>query len=156
MFAMVYWILCSDISQRYFSVPWWVNKFVSLLYHLLTKQGKDLESDSIMIESIFLKLGMINFSVVQLHLVHYSVQVPPWWCAESSCGLIVKEGIHIGFGGIVLPLEYSPVKYFLSVQQLGLPPVFPRNLCAGLSYDRTSELRITEYQHCNQLFLHWR
>ena len=47
------------------------------------------------------KLVVIIFSVVQIHLVHFSVQVATWRWSGYSYGLIVTEGLCIGFSDIV-------------------------------------------------------
>ena len=67
---------------------------------------------------------MINLSVVQFNLVNPSVQVPNWWWAESSRGLIGTEGICIGFGYIVLHLGYRSVNSIVVYKKFGLAPVF--------------------------------
>ena len=43
------------------------------------------------------KLGDIWFSMVQFHLVHFSVQVLTLWWYKSSFGLIGTKGICIDF-----------------------------------------------------------
>ena len=42
------------------------------------------------------KLVQIWFSVVRLHLVDFSVQVPTWWWSKYWRGLIVTKGLCIG------------------------------------------------------------
>ena len=44
---------------------------------------------------------VIIFSVVLIHLVHFSVQVTTWWWSESSRGLIGTKGLCICLNGIV-------------------------------------------------------
>ena len=56
---------------------------------------------SVLTKSIISKVGEISFSVVQLHLVHFSAQVPTRLWSKSSRGLIGTKGICIGFSDIV-------------------------------------------------------
>ena len=67
---------------------------------------------------------MINLSVVQFNLVNPSVQVPNWWWAESSRGLIGAKGVFIGFIDIVLPLGNSSVKSFVVCTTFWFSPSF--------------------------------
>ena len=78
-----------------------------------------MESDPIRNKLIILKLGAINFSVVQFHLVHYSVLVPTWWYSECSRGLIGAYGICIDFGDIFLRLGYRSVNSFVVCTEFG-------------------------------------
>ena len=78
-----------------------------------------MASDTIKTESIISKLGVINFPVVKLHVVHSSVQVPTWWWHESPRGLIFTEGLCIGFRYIVIHLGYLYVNSFAVCTTLG-------------------------------------
>ena len=83
-----------------------------------------LASDPIRTEPIISNPGVINFSLVGLHLVHSNVQVTTWWWDESSNGLIDGEGIFIGFEDIVLSLGYSSVNYFVVYKILSFVTIF--------------------------------
>ena len=57
---------------------------------------------SILNKSRISELGEISFSVVRLHLVHFSVKVPTSLWSKSSCGLICTEVFCIGFSNIIV------------------------------------------------------
>ena len=92
---MVYNI-CHDLTQS----------LIIFIYHYPTTKYTKLARDPFRTESIISKLCVIYFLAVKFHLVQYSVQVPTWWQAKSSSGLIGAEGLCIGFGDIVRPIGY--------------------------------------------------
>ena len=99
---------------------------------------------------------MINFSVVRIHLFHFSVQVTTWCWSESSCGLIGTEGICIGFIDIVALVGRWKFIHLLFRHPLSEHPIVLSNLSVKLSFGGVSALGIINYWHYHQLFLQWR
>ena len=99
---------------------------------------------------------MITFSVVRIHLVHFSVQVTTWWWSESSCGLIGTERLCIGFIDIFASIGHIRLIHLLFIQQSILPPELLSYPPVKLSFGGVLSLGIMDYWHCYQLFLHWR
>ena len=92
--------------------------------------------------------------MVQLCLVHFSVQVPTWWWYKSSRCLIGTKGLCINFVDIVALMGQYTVKFFLTT--LGFDTDNACDFLVGLSSNRRPVLRIVVYQHCHQIVLHWR
>ena len=91
---------------------------------------------------------MINLSVVQFNLVNPSVQVPNWWWAESSRGLIGTEGICISFIDIFALVERIRLIHLLFKQQLISLPILLSDSPVKLSFCGVSSLVIIYYWHC--------
>ena len=81
---------------------------------------------------------MINFSVFQIHLVHFSVQVTTWWWSESSRGLIGAEGLCIGFIEIVVLVGHIGLFHLFFRKHLILLPVFLSDTPVKLSFGGAS------------------
>ena len=62
--------------------------YVLFIHYFFMKQKNHLENSPLKTELIISNLDVINFSVVWLHLVQSSVQVPTWWWDKSSHDLI--------------------------------------------------------------------
>ena len=99
---------------------------------------------------------MINFSVVRIHLVYFSVQVTTWWWSESSRGLICADGICIRFIDIVALVGNIRFIHLLFRHHLSALSVIPSNPPVRLSFGKVSVLVIIDYRNFYQLFLHWR
>ena len=97
---------------------------------------------------------MLNFSVVQIHLVHFSVQVTTLWWSDSSRGLIGACGICIGFVDIVLIVNSIRLFHFLFRQHLSFLLIFLSNPLVKLCFREVSELGIIDYWHFHQMFSH--
>ena len=66
--------------------------------------------------------------------MHSSAQVPTWWWAESSRGLIGAKGLFIGFIDIVMPLGNSSVNSFVVCTTFRFSPSFLNNILVGLFF----------------------
>ena len=102
------------------------------------------------------KLGDILISVVQFHLVHWSVQVTTWWWSKSPFGLIGATGIFIGFIGRGALFWVVPVNLFVVSATHKFTPGLLECLWVGLSFNRRPLLGTIDCHNCHQLFLQWR
>ena len=102
------------------------------------------------------KLGEIIISVVQLHLVHFCIQVPTWWWSKSPSGWIGNTGLCIDFIGNGSLSRVVPVDLFVASATHKFAPSLLELLRVGLSCNKRTVLGIIECRHCHQLFLQWR